>query len=83
MALTDTAARNAKAQDKQYKLSDEKGMYLLVNSKGKKYWRVKYRYGGKEKLLALGVYPEMSLKEAREKRDEGRKALADGQDPSV
>lgn len=57
MALTDITARNAKAQETQYKLSDEKGMYLLVNTKEKKNWRLNYRYGGKAKTLALGVYP--------------------------
>jgi hypothetical protein len=72
MPLTDTAARHAKFTGKQQKLSDDKGLYLLVNASGK-YWRLKYRIAGKEKALALGVYPEVSLKEARAKRDEARK----------
>jgi hypothetical protein len=55
MPLTATAAKQAKAKAKSYKLSDEKGMFLLVNPNGSKYWRLKYRFGGKEKLLALGV----------------------------
>lgn len=84
MPLTDTAARQAKFTDKQQKLSDEKGLYLLVNASGK-YWRLKYRFAGKEKALALalGVYPEVSLKEAWAKRDEARKLIAEGTDPGV
>ena len=80
--LTDTAIRTAKPKEKPYKLADEKGLYLLVNQTGK-YWRLKYRFVGKEKLLALGVYPETSLKEARSKRDEARKTLSDGKDPCL
>lgn len=82
MALTDTAARQAKAKDKQYKLADGKGMFLLVNPKGQKYWRLKYRFAGKEKLLAIGVYPEISLKEARTLRDRAREQLRKGIDPN-
>ncbi len=86
MALTDTAIRNAKPKDRPYKLADEKGLYLLVNSNGGKWWRLKYRFAGKEKLLALGIYgskkDEVSLKKAREKRDEARGLLTDGKDPS-
>lgn len=80
--LTDTACKNAKAKDKPYKLSDEKGMFMLVNPNGSKYFRLKYRIDGKEKLLALGIYPDTSLKQAREKRDDARQQLADGIDPS-
>ncbi len=82
MALTDTTCRNAKPKEKQYKLADSAGMHLLVKPNGRKYWRHKYRFAGKEKLLALGVYPELSLKEAREKRDAARKLLSEGIDPS-
>ncbi len=82
MPLTDTAARQAKFTDKAQKLFDEKGLFLLVNQSGK-YWRVKYRFNNKEKTLALGVYPEVSLKEARLKRDDARKALAEGNDPGL
>ena len=82
MPLTDTATRQAKYTGKQQKLSDEKGLFLLVNQSGK-YWRLKYRFAGKEKTLALGVYPEVSLKEARAKRDEARKVIAEGADPGV
>ena len=80
MPLTDTAIRNAKHQIKQYKLTDEKGMYLLVNKAGK-YFRLDYRFAGKRKTLALGVYPDVKLVEAREKRDDARKMIANGVDP--
>jgi integrase len=81
MPLTDTAIRNAKPKDKPYKLADEKGLFLLVNPNGSRWWRLKFRIGGKEKLLSLGVYPAVSLKEARDKRDEARKLIAQGIDP--
>lgn len=80
--LTDTAVRNAKAAAKPYKLADEAGMFLLVTPAGGKYWRLKYRFLNKEKLLALGVYPDVSLSAARKKRDEAREKLAAGVDPS-
>ncbi len=83
MALTDTAARSAKPGDKPFKLADEKGLFLLVHPNGSKYWRLKYRFAGKEKVLALGVYPEVRLAEARERRDQARKNLANGIDPST
>jgi len=82
MSLTDIVCKTAKPEEKSRKLSDGAGLYLEVMPNGSKYWRLKYRYSGKEKRLAFGVYPEVSLKEAREKRDEARKTLADGQDPS-
>ena len=72
MPLSDTAARQAKFNGKQQKLSDEKGLFLLITSSGK-YWRLKFRFGGKEKMLALGKYPEVSLADARARRDEARK----------
>lgn len=81
MALTDSKIRNTKATDKPLKLADEKGLFLLIHPNGSKYWRQKYRAGGKEKTLAHGVYPEVGLKEARERRDEARKLLANGIDP--
>ncbi len=83
MSLTATAVKQAKAKDKPYKLSGGKGMFLLVNTNGSKYWRFKYRYGGKEKLLALGVYPDLSLSDANDKRDEARKQLANDIDPGA
>lgn len=80
MPLTDTAIRNAVLQNKQYKLTDGKGMYLLVNKAGK-YFRLDYRFAGKRKTLALGVYPDVKLAEAREKRDDARKMIANSIDP--
>jgi len=82
MPLTTVTANQAKPKDKPYKLSDEKGLYLNVMPNGGKYWRLKYRFGGKEKVLALGVHPETGLKEAREKRDEARKLIGNGVDPN-
>lgn len=81
MPLSDTAIRTAKPTEKPYKLPDEKGLFLLVHPNGSKYWRQKYRFGGKEKLLSLGVYPDTGLKDARQRRDVARKLLADGVDP--
>lgn len=82
MPLTDTAIRTAKPAEKPYKLADEKGLFLLVNPNGGKWWRLKFRVGGKEKLLSLGTYPDTGLKEARSKRDAARKMKAEGIDPS-
>lgn len=82
MPLTDSAVRNAKPTDRSKKLSDEKGLFLLLHPNGSKYWRLKYYYLGVEKTLALGVYPEVGLKAARDKRDDARRMLAEGRDPS-
>ena len=82
MSLTDTTARNAKPKDRPYKLTDEKGLYLLVKSVNK-YWRLDYRFIGTRKTLAIGVYPDVSLKDARDRRDEARKLLASGVDPAA
>jgi integrase len=83
MALTDTAVRNAKPDGKTKKLFDARGLYLEVAPAGGKWWRLKYRFGGKEKRLSLGVYPDISLKQARERRDEARRLLAAEIDPSA
>ncbi len=83
MALTDTTVRNAKSKSKTYKLFDGRGLYLEITSKASKRWRFKYRYLGKEKLLSLGIYPDVKLKVARTKRDELREQLANGIDPSA
>jgi len=83
MPLSDTAIRNAKPKGKPYKLADGAGLVLLINPNGSRWWRFRYRYDGKEKMLSLGVYPDVSLKEAREKRDEARKLIAQGIDPSA
>ncbi|AST27441.1 phage integrase central domain-containing protein [Ralstonia pseudosolanacearum] len=83
MALTDTAIRNAKPADKPIKLFDGGGLFLHVTPAGQRYWRLKYRFAGKEKLLAIGVYPEIGLKEARDRREEAKRLLGEGVDPSV
>lgn len=80
--LTDPAIRNAKPKDKPVKLYDAGGLFLYVTPSGGKWWRFKYRYDDKAKLLSLGVYPEVGLKDARDRRDEARKLLAAGIDPS-
>lgn len=82
MALTDVAIRNAKPCAKAYKLTDGAGMFLLVTPAGGKLWRLKYRIEGKEKLLAIGAYPETSLSDARKRREEARALIAQGKDPS-
>jgi integrase len=81
MALTDVKVRNTKPQAKPYKITDGDGLFLLVKPSGSKYWRLKYFFAGKEKLLALGVYPDVGLIDARQRRDAARKTLADGIDP--
>ena len=81
MPLTDIAIRSAKPQAKTFKLFDSGGLYLDVSPPGGKWWRWKYRFGGKEKRLSFGVYPDVSLKAAREKRDAARQQLAAGIDP--
>ena len=83
--LTPSAVANAKPKEKAYKLADGGGLFLLVNSNGRRWWRWKYRRpgSGKENLLSLGVFPDVSLRQARERRDEARKLLADGIDPGV
>jgi integrase len=81
MSLNIPLINNAKILEKQYKLADSGGLYLLVHPNGSKYWRLKYRFLGKEKTMAFGVYPAVSLKEARLKRDSAKKTLSDGDDP--
>lgn len=81
MALTDLKAKGAKPTLKPYKISDEKGLHLLVKENGSKLWRLSYRFAGKQKTLALGAYPDVGLSNAREKRDEARKLLANDIDP--
>jgi integrase len=82
MALTATAVRNAKPRDKSYKMGDALGLFLLVEPSGGKLWRMKYRVDGREKKLAIGRYPDVSLAEARKRRDEAREQLSAGRDPS-
>ena len=81
MPLSDTAARSAKPSQKPQKLVDSGGLYLFVSPTGGKLWRLDYRFNSKRKTLALGAYPAISLKDARERRDEARKLLANGTDP--
>ena len=83
MALTDTAVKKAKPGPKPVKLSDGKGMYLLINPNGSKLWRWKYRVLGKEKVMALGSYPDISVAQARDALATARKLLANGADPMV
>ena len=82
-SLTDRRVRQAKVADKPLKLADGGGMYLLLQPDGSRYWRLDYRFGGKRKTLALGVYPQIPLSEARKLRDAARALLAEGRDPSV
>ncbi len=83
MSLTDTAIRTAKAGPKPYKLYDGRGLYLIVTPNGHKWWRLRYTFADKEKLLSLGVYPAVSLKQAHSKRDAAHAHIAAGVDPSV
>lgn len=82
MALNDILIRAAKPREKDWKLADERGLYLLITPTGSKLWRVKFRVNGKEKKLSLGAYPDLSLKEARRLRDQARSAKAGGVDPA-
>ena len=81
MPLTDVAIKNAKPRDKPYKVGDTLGLFLLVQPSGGKLWRVKYRIDGKEKKLAIGIYPQVGLAEARRRRDAARELVAAGKDP--
>jgi len=81
--LNDTRVRTVKACERPIKLSDSGGLYLLIQPHGSKLWRLAYRFGGKQKTLAIGVYPTITLKQAREKRDEAKRLLAANMDPST
>lgn len=83
MPLTDTKVKNAKPLDKEYKLTDGFGMFLRVIPKGSKYWQMAYRFDGKQKIFSIGVYPAVSLADARQRRDEARRLLAHGIDPNA
>jgi len=83
MSLNDKVIRNAKPEKKQKKLYDGRGLYLLVTPEGGKWWRFRYRYSGKEKLISFGTYPDVSLKEAREERDKAKSLLRSHIDPAV
>jgi hypothetical protein len=81
--LNDTQVRTAKHADRPIKLSDSGGLYLLIPPKGSKLWRLAYRFGGKQETLAIGIYPTVTLRHAREKRDEAKRLLADNIDPAM
>lgn len=83
MALTDLKVRNLKARDRQYKVADGRGLFLIITPTGSKYWRLRYRFADREKSLAIGVYPDISLGEARDKAHEARKLLAHEKDPGA
>jgi integrase len=83
VALTDTKVRSVKSREKSYKIADGRGLFLVIKPNGSKYWRFRYHFGSKEKLLAIGIYPDVSLADARRKRDEARKLLADDTDPGI
>ena len=83
MPLTDSAIRNAKPKAKSFKLTDGGGLFLWIQPSGGKWWRYRYRFAGKQKLLALGVYPDVSLADAREQHTQARKVLAAGNDPGA
>ena len=80
--LTEDAVRDAEPREKTYKLFDTGGLFVMVNPDGSRWWRLKYRYGEKERGISLGVYPLVSLKLARQKRDDAKRMLQDGLDPS-
>lgn len=81
MPLNARQVETAKPRDKAYKLADGGGLYLQVNPNGSKYWRMKYRFAGKEKKLSFGTYPDISLADARTRRDDARRIRANDQDP--
>ena len=83
MPLTNVSIRNAKPGPKARKLFDGRGLYLEISPRGRKWWRLKYRFEGREKRISLGVYPKVNLKAARQRLAEARKILASGQDPSA
>lgn len=83
MALSEFAVRGAKGRDRPCKLVDERGLYLLVTPKAQRYWRFNYRFEGKQKTLAFGVYPNIGLADARERRDAARRLVAKGYDPAL
>ena len=83
MSLTDTKVKNARPAEKTVKLTDGFGLYLLVHPNGSKYWQLGYRFDGKQKVFSIGVYPAVSLADARQRRDEAKKLLAQGIDPNA
>ncbi len=82
MALTDLQVKNAKPQDKVCRLKDDRGLYLEIPTKGSKRWRLRFRFQGKPGILSPGTYPEVSLRDARDKCEETRRQIANGLNPS-
>ena len=82
-ALSDTSIRNSKSGQKQYKIFDGQGLFVLIHPNGSKYFRYRYKFESKEKVMALGVYPETTLKQAREKRLEAQRLVKEGLDPVI
>ncbi|EKQ2344538.1 integrase arm-type DNA-binding domain-containing protein, partial [Salmonella enterica] len=83
MSLTDTKVKNTRPSEKAVKLTDGFGLYLLVHPNGSKYWQLGYRFDGKQKVFSIGVYPAVSLADARQRRDEAKRLLAQGIDPNA
>ena len=83
MALSDAKARSAKPREKAYKLYDTDGLFMLVTPAGGRLWRLKYQFAGREKIMALGSYPNVGLVEARRKRNAARAALTEMRDPGA
>ena len=83
MPLTDVTVWQARPKEKEYRLSDEWGLLLVVRPNGAKWWRLRYQFQGKEKMISLGISPDVSLLMARDRRDAARRLVADGKDPSA
>ncbi len=81
--LSDTKIRQARPRDRQYKIYDAKGLFIIITPRGGKWWRLNYRFNDKQRTISLGVYPDVSLRLARQRRDEARRQLAEGIDPSL
>lgn len=81
--LTELAIKHAKAKDKDYKLSDSEGLYLYVTKAGHRSWRLKYRFAGKERRLILGSWPDVSLADARRRKNSARASISEGRDPGL
>ncbi|WP_088306723.1 Arm DNA-binding domain-containing protein [Novosphingobium sp. B 225] len=81
--LTEMQVKNAKARERDYKLADSEGLYLYVTARGHRSWRMKYRFAGKERRLVLGAYPDLGLREARDRKVDARKLLREGRDPGI
>jgi hypothetical protein len=83
MPLTDTGVRQARPKEKEYRLSDARGLLIVVRPNGAKWWRLRYRFQRLQKMISLGVYPDVSLAMARDRRDAARRLVAEGKDPNA